>query len=60
MTRPSTRQLGWAAALAGVLNLEVAVALTYLALGTWWHYLLHQLVGWGAGLSTAALVGAGR
>ncbi|CAA9338355.1 MAG: hypothetical protein AVDCRST_MAG16-1690 [uncultured Frankineae bacterium] len=52
------RQLGLAAALAGVLSLEVAVALAYLALGTWWHYLLHQLVGWGAGLSTAALVGA--
>ena len=39
-----------------MVALEVAVALAYLGLGTWWHYLLHQLVGWGVGLSTAALV----
>ena len=50
------RRLGQLAALAGVVALEVAVALAYLGLGTWWHYLLHQLVGWGVGLSTAALV----
>jgi hypothetical protein len=50
------RRLGQLAALAGVGALEVAVALAYLGLGTWWHYLLHQLVGWGLGLSTAALV----
>ena len=52
-----TRRLGVLAALSGVLALEGAVAAAYLGLGTWWHYLLHQLVGWGVGLSTAALVG---
>lgn len=46
------------AAAAGLLAGQVAVANAYLTLGTWWHYLLHQLVGWGVGLATAALVGA--
>lgn len=46
------------AAASGVLALEVGVAMAYLGLGTWWHWLLHQLVGWGAGLAVAALVGA--
>lgn len=46
------------AALAGLLAAQVGVALAYLGLGTWWHWLLHQLVGWGVGLSVAALVAA--
>ena len=50
------RRLAVLAAWAGLLVLEVGVAVSYLGLGTWWHYLLHQLVGWGVGLSTAALV----
>lgn len=52
------RRLGTAAAWAGLLSLEVVIALTYLGFGTWWHWLLHTLVGWGVGLSTAALVAA--
>ena len=47
------RRLAVLAAWAGLLVLEVGVAVSYLGLGTWWHYLLHQLVGWGVGLSTA-------
>ena len=50
------RRLALVAAWAGLLTLEVGVAVSYLGLGTWWHYLLHQLVGWGVGLSAAALV----
>jgi hypothetical protein len=50
------RRLAVLAALAGIVSLEVLVALAYLGHGTWWHYLLHQLVGWGVGLATAALV----
>ena len=52
------RRLGVLAAWAGLLALEVLVARTYLAFGTWWHWLLHQQVGWGVGLATAALVAA--
>jgi hypothetical protein len=44
------------AAWAGLLSLELVLALTYRSYGTWWHWLLHQLVGWGIGLSVAALV----
>lgn len=56
----ASRRDRWAraAALTGLLVGEVAVARAYLGLGTWWHWLLHQLVGWGVGLSAAALVGA--
>ena len=50
-----TRRLLVAAAWAGLLTVEVAVAVAYVGLGTWWHWLLHQLVGWGVGLATAAL-----
>lgn len=32
--------------------------MAYVGTGTWWHWLLHTLVGWGVGLSTAALVAA--
>jgi hypothetical protein len=45
---------GW----AGLLSLELLVARSYLSYGTWWHYLLHQYVGWGAGLALAAVVAA--
>ena len=50
------RRVAQAAALAGLLALQLAVAQAYLGLGTWWHWLLHQFVGWGVGLSLAALV----
>jgi len=43
------------AAWAGLLSIELVLALTYRAYGTWWHWLLHQLVGCGIGLSVAAL-----
>jgi hypothetical protein len=45
-----------AAAWAGLASVQVLLALSYLSYGTWWHYLLHQYVGWGAGLAVAALV----
>ena len=48
------------AAYAGLGVLEYAVAVAYLARGTWWHYLLHQLVGWGLGLAVAGVVMALR
>jgi hypothetical protein len=54
----SRRLVGQGLGLAGLIALEVSVAVAYLGLGTWWHWLLHQIVGWGVGLSTAALVGA--
>ena len=41
-------------AYAGVAAFEVALASAYQSRGTWWHYLLHQLIGWGLGLSVAA------
>ena len=44
------------AAWAGLLSVELVVALTYRAYGTWWHWLLHQLIGWGIGLAIAALL----
>ena len=44
------------AAWAGLASVELVLARSYLAYGTWWHYLLHQYVGWGAGLAVAALV----
>ena len=44
--------LGW----VGLVALEVVVARAYAGFGTWWHWLLHQQVGWGVGLGTAALV----
>ena len=50
------RRLAVLGAWAGLVALEVVVARTYLGFGTWWHWLLHQQVGWGVGLATAALV----
>ncbi|MCW2616803.1 MAG: hypothetical protein JWN08_3797 [Frankiales bacterium] len=52
------RTFGRWAALAGLVAAEVGIAIVYLGYGTWWHWLLHQYVGWGVGLSTAALVGS--
>jgi len=52
------RRLAVLAAWSGLLVLQGSVALAYLALGTWWHWLLHQLVGWGVGLAAAAVVAA--
>lgn len=52
------RRLAVPAAWAGLLALQAVVALAYLGFGTWWHWLLHTFVGWGVGLSTAALVAA--
>lgn len=49
------RRLAILAAWAGLLSLEVVIAVTYQGYGTWWHWLLHQMVGWGIGLSVAAL-----
>lgn len=46
------------AAWAGLAALQYGVAVAYLSRGTWWHYLLHQFVGWGAGLALAAVVAA--
>ena len=52
------RRFGVVAAWAGLLAAEAAIATAYLSFGTWWHWLLHQLIGWGVGLSVAALVAA--
>jgi len=52
----AVKGLAVVAAAAGLLALQVGIAVAYLSLGTWWHYLLHQLVGWGVGLATGALV----
>jgi hypothetical protein len=54
----SPRRAAVAAAWAGLLALQYLVAVAYLDRGTWWHYLLHQQVGWGLGLAVAALVAA--
>lgn len=50
------RRLALLAGWTGLLALEVVVARAYVGFGTWWHWLLHQQVGWGVGLATAALV----
>ena len=42
------------AAYAGLAVLQAGIVLAYLGRGTWWHYLLHQQVGWGLGLAAAA------
>ena len=49
------RRLLVALAWLGLLVLQGAVALAYDNRGTWWHYLLHQLVGWGVGLAVAGV-----
>jgi hypothetical protein len=52
------RRVSVLAAWAGLVALQVLVARTYVGFGTWWHWLLHQQVGWGVGLATAALAAA--
>ena len=52
------RRFAVLAAWAGLAALQYGLVMAYLGLGTWWHWLLHQLVGWGLGLATAALVAA--
>jgi hypothetical protein len=52
------RRFAVLAAWAGLTVLQLGVATAYVSLGTWWHWLLHQLVGWGVGLGAAALVTA--
>ncbi len=47
------RRAGVVLALLGLAALEYAVALAYLGRGTWWHYVLHQTIGWGLGLAVA-------
>lgn len=44
------------AAYAGVVVLEYGLAVAYQSRGAWWHFLLHQLVGWGLGLAGGSLV----
>ena len=44
------------AAWAGLTVLQLGVAVAYHDRGTWWHWLLHQLVGWGLGLGVAAVM----
>ena len=52
------RRFAVLAAWAGLAALQAGLVVAYLGLGTWWHWLLHQLVGWGLGLAAAALVAA--
>lgn len=54
------RRVGRWAAYAGLATVEVAIAVAYQGRGTWWHYLLHQLIGWGLGLSVGAVAMALR
>lgn len=54
------RRIAVLAAYAGLGALQYAVAVAYLGRGTWWHYLLHQLIGWGLGLAVAGVVMALR
>jgi hypothetical protein len=39
--------------------LEALIARTYYDRGTWWHWMLHQYVGWGLGLAVAGLLVVG-
>lgn len=41
----------------GIAAAETSVAIAYQNFGTWWHWLLHQFIGWGIGLTTAAVIG---
>lgn len=52
------RRFAVVAAWAGLLAGQYLIAASYLGLGTWWHWLVHQMVGWGAGLATAATIAA--
>ena len=47
------RRLSLVAAWAGLAVVQLAIAVAYQSRGTWWHYLLHQMVGWGVGLAVA-------
>ena len=58
--RSRARQGLVAAAYAGLFALQAGIVVAYLARGTWWHYLLHQFVGWGLGLAAAGAVVALR
>ena len=40
----------------GLLSLEGLVARSYDDRGTWWHWMLHQYVGWGLGLAVGGLL----
>jgi len=48
------RRAGVLSAYAGLAALQYGIVVAYLGRGTWWHYLLHQQIGWGLGLVTAA------
>lgn len=52
------RRLALLAGAAALVGLQVAVAMAYTSRGTWWHWLLHQQVGWGVGLAVAGGVTA--
>ena len=47
------RRLPVLAAWAGLAAVQYGIAVAYHSRGTWWHYLLHQMVGWGVGLAVA-------
>lgn len=53
--RAGAKWLAW----LGLAALEGLVAWSYYDRGTWWHWLLHQYVGWGLGLAVAGLVEIG-
>lgn len=40
----------------GLLSLEGLIAYSYNDRGTWWHWMLHQYVGWGLGLAVGGLL----
>jgi hypothetical protein len=52
----SPRTAARLAAVAGIVALQYGIATAYASRGTWWHYLLHQQVGWGLGLALGATV----
>ena len=54
------RRLLVAAAHAGGIALQIGIAFAYAGRGTWWHYLLHQQIGWGLGLAAAGALMALR
>lgn len=55
MTRVVKGTAKWLAGLS-LLVVEGAIALAYYDRGTWWHWLLHQYVGWGLGLAAGGLI----
>lgn len=54
------RRLLILAAYAGLAALQYVLAVAYLDRGAWWHYLLHQMIGWGLGLAVGGVVMALR